>query len=71
MEILEDLNDESSKNAAMEAVLVYHIVKENQSFGSANCMSNLIRKIFGENPKFSCGKTKTEAILNGIHSYFW
>lgn len=61
------LNDETSKMAAMEAVFVYHIAKENQTFESANCMSDLIRSIFGDNPKFTCGRKKAEAILSGMY----
>lgn len=51
--------------AAKEALLVYHTVKENQTLSSTTCMSLLIRKYFGNNPSFTCAKTKSDAILSG------
>lgn len=52
--------------ARMEIVSVYHMINENQSFRSNDCNSLLIRNVYGKNPKFSCGKTKSEAILKGM-----
>lgn len=65
------MNDEKNKTAAMEALFVYHIVKEGQPFTSANCMSKLIRSVFGNNENFSCAETKTEAILSGAYKYLF
>lgn len=56
------------KLAAMEATFVYHLVKEGQSYQSANCGSELVRSVYGSNPKFTCAATKTESIVSG---YFY
>lgn len=60
--ITESTTDET---AAMEATFVYHLIKEGQTFQSANCTSHLIREIFGKNPDFRCSETKAEAIATG------
>lgn len=52
--------------ARMEIVSVYHMVDENQNFRSADCNSFLIRNVYGNNSKFSCSRTKSEAILKGM-----
>lgn len=64
-------DDEKYKIAAMEAVFVYHTVKENQTFTSTNCMSKLIRTIFSEKDDFKCAETKAEAILSGTQFYHY
>lgn len=51
--------------AAKEATLVYHLIKEGQTYRSAVCTSQLIRSVFGENANFTCGETKAEAIATG------
>ncbi|XP_055308702.1 uncharacterized protein LOC129572711 [Sitodiplosis mosellana] len=52
------------KNVArMEITSVYHMVDENHSFRSADCNSFLIKNVYGNNPKFTCSRTKAEAIL--------
>lgn len=70
MNVLLKLNTEtgSDKISAMEATFVYHIIKEGQSFHSAQCTSKLIREIFGPNPDFKCSETKSEAIATGKFS---
>lgn len=50
----------------MEIVSVYHMVDENQSFRSADCNSWIIKNVYGNNSKYSCARTKSEAILKGI-----
>lgn len=57
-------SDESLELAAKEATVVYHMVKENQTFGSTTCLSQLIRTVFGFS-KFKCAETKADAILSG------
>lgn len=61
------MDAEKAKLAAKEAVFVYHLVKENQTFSSANCMSKLIRTVFDENGNFRCAEKKAEAILSGTY----
>ena len=46
--------------AAAEGVWAYHTVKENQSFRSCDCASKIVKTCF--EPKFSCARTKCEAI---------
>lgn len=53
----------------MEATMVYHLIKEGQSFQSATCTVQLIREVFGKNPDFRCGATKAEAIATGNVSF--
>lgn len=59
------MSDDDVNIAAMEATFVYHLIKEGQSYESADCTSELIRTIFGNNPQFKCGRTKAEAIATG------
>lgn len=49
----------------MEATMVYHLIKECQTFQSATCTAQLIREVFGKIPDFKCGATKAEAIATG------
>lgn len=49
----------------MEIISVYHMVDENQNFRSVDCNSYLIKNVYGNNPKFTCARTKCEAILKG------
>lgn len=51
--------------AAKEAVQVYHAIKHNESFKSMDCMSQIIRTVYGE-ANFECAKTKTAAIVSGV-----
>lgn len=54
---------------ACEAAWAYHLVQENQSFRSSDCASQLIRTCF-KMPKFTCARTKCEAIVvNSLAPY--
>lgn len=59
------MSSAESNVARMEIVSVYHMIDENQSFRSADCNSSLIKNLYANNPKFSCARTKSEAILKG------
>ncbi|XP_044741892.1 uncharacterized protein LOC123302864 [Chrysoperla carnea] len=50
--------------AAAEGVWAYHTVQENHSFRSNDCASKLIQSCF--NQKFTCARTKTEAIVVNV-----
>ena len=50
--------------AAAEGVWAYHTIQENHSFRSNDCASKLIQSCF--EPKFSCARTKTEAIVVNV-----
>lgn len=50
--------------AAIEGAWTYHMVAENHSFRSNDCASKLFRNWFEQ--KFSCGRTKTEAIVVNV-----
>lgn len=52
------------KLAATEGLFAYHIIRHNQSFRSADCMSKIVKKVF--EPKYSSGRTKTEAIIKKV-----
>lgn len=58
------------KNAhAAEGTLAFHIVKHHQSYNSMECTAGLTRKMFADSEtakNLKCGKTKTEAIINGV-----
>ncbi|GFQ98893.1 uncharacterized protein TNCT_430231 [Trichonephila clavata] len=49
---------------AAEGVWVYHTIQENHSFRSNDCASKLIQSCF--EPKFTCARTKSEAILLNV-----
>jgi hypothetical protein len=51
----------AGKIAASEALVAYHAVRHNQNFRANDCLSKLIKKIYG--PKFSSARTKSEAIV--------
>lgn len=50
---------------ASEATWAYHLIKENQSFRSSDCSTKIFRKCF-KMLKFSCGRTKCEAIATDV-----
>lgn len=50
--------------AAAEGAWAYHTIQENHSFRSNDCTSKLIQTCF--EPKFSCARTKTEAIVVNV-----
>lgn len=52
--------------AAAEGTWAYHTIQENHSFRSNDCASKLIQSCF--EPKFSCARTKTEAIVLNVLS---
>lgn len=54
------------KLAATEGCWSYHTVHHNQTFRSTDCTSKIIQRIF--EPKYSCARTKTEAIVCNVLS---
>ena len=57
--------------AAAEATMAFHTVKHHQSYKSNDCTSTLIRKVFPDSnisKKYSCARTKVEAIVNNVLS---
>lgn len=50
--------------AIAEAVYVFHTMAHNQTFRSLDCTSKLVRGLF--EPKFSCARTKAEAIVKNV-----
>ncbi|CAH0563113.1 unnamed protein product [Brassicogethes aeneus] len=56
--------DEEKNLAIAEGLFAYHTINHNQSFRSMDCTSQLIRNIF--NKKFTCARTKTEAIVCNV-----
>lgn len=58
-------SDDTLKALALkEASWCYHSIQHNYSFRSNDCSSKLIKKCFEE--KYSCAKTKTEAIICNV-----
>lgn len=55
---------QSKKVAAAEAAWVYHLIKHNHSFRSADCTSKMIQSIFDS--KYSLARTKSEAIITNV-----
>ena len=57
--------------AAAEAAMAFHAVKHHQSYKSNDSTSPLMRKLFPDlniSKKYSCARTKVEAIVNNIFS---
>ena len=57
--------------AATEAIMTFHTVKHHQSYKSNDCTSPLMRKVFPDSEiskKYSCARTKAEAIVNNVLS---
>jgi hypothetical protein len=54
--------DEDKHIAAEEGFFAFHTIKHNYSFRSMDCTSSVIRNLHVQ--KFSCGRTKCEAIVN-------
>ena len=54
--------------AKAEGLWAFHTVSHNQSFISMDCTSKLIQKNF--EPKFSCARTKCEAIVKNVIAPF-
>ena len=55
--------------AAAEATMTFHTVKHHYSYKSNDCISTLMAKIFPDSStakKFSCARTKIEAIVNNV-----
>ena len=55
--------------AAAEATMAFHTVKHHYSYKSNDCTSTLMAKIFSDSStakKFSCARTKFEAIVNNV-----
>ncbi|XP_053277202.1 uncharacterized protein LOC128438617 isoform X2 [Pleuronectes platessa] len=50
--------------AVQEGILAYHTMKHNHSYRSMDCTAQLTKKLY--EPKFSCGRTKGEAIVNNV-----
>lgn len=55
----------SLENAAKEGVMVYHMVRENQSYRSMACLSKLIRVVFQQD-MYKCSKDKARAIVSNV-----
>ena len=56
--------------AAAEATLAFHTVKHHYSYKSIDCTSTLMAKIFPDSStakKFSCARTKIEAVVNNVY----
>ena len=55
--------------AAAECTIAYHTLKHHFSYRSNDCTSTLFSKIFPDSnivKKYSCARTKTEAIINNV-----
>lgn len=52
------------KIALSEAIHSFHVVNHNQSFRSMDCMTDIIQTLY--EPKFSCRRTKTAAIIKNV-----
>ena len=55
--------------AAAKATMAFHTVKHHYSYKSNDCTSTLMAKIFPDSStakKFSCARTKIEAIVNNV-----
>lgn len=59
-------NDEHLKTAAKEAAFSFHTARHNISFRSTECTSQMIKDLF--EPKYSCSRTKTAAVITNIIS---
>ena len=49
--------------------MAFHTVKHHQTYGSNDCTSTLMGKLFADSSitkKYSCARTKVEAIVNGV-----
>jgi hypothetical protein len=57
--IVPDKNDMAI--ARQEGTFAFHTVQHHQSFKSMDCSFSSIKKFFG--PKFTCSRTKVEAII--------
>jgi hypothetical protein len=62
--IVPDKNDMAI--AFQEGTFAFHTVQHHQSFKSMDCSSGLIKKFF--EPKFSCSRTRVEAIIEHVTS---
>lgn len=51
--------------AAKEAKMVFHMIKENHSFRSMTCLTDMMKNVFGQK-KFDCGRTKSSAIVSNV-----
>lgn len=60
--------DEEASLALAETVFAFHTVVHNQSFRSMDCTSKIIQRQFQK--KFSCARTKTEAIIKKVLAPF-
>jgi hypothetical protein len=57
------------KSAAVEGTLAFHAVKQQHSFNSTNCTTQLVESLFSDSnvvKKLSCGRIKIEAIIKGV-----
>ena len=62
-----------NKAAAAEGTWAYHTVKDNQSFNSNDCMSQLVKEIFPDSDvakKFTSARTKITSINTGVLAPF-
>jgi hypothetical protein len=63
----ETITDED-KHIAAEGLLAFHTIKHNHSFRSMDCTPSVIRNLRIQ--KFSCGRTKCEAIVANVLAPF-
>lgn len=62
------LDEEGKRLAAEEGLFTFHTIKHNHSYRSMDCTSTLVRSLFEK--KFSCGRTKCEAIVVNVLAPF-
>lgn len=59
--------------AVAECTMAFHTVKHHQSYRSTDCTSSLLNTLFHNSEtgkKYSCARTKTEAIINNVLAPF-
>lgn len=54
-----------TNTAAIEGVWAYHLIRANQSFKSSDCATKIFKTCF-KVPKFSCSRTKCQAIVTNV-----
>ncbi|XP_074838055.1 uncharacterized protein LOC142004356 isoform X2 [Carettochelys insculpta] len=63
-EILVKQNTDADQTHASEGLFAYHSVRHGHDFGSSDCTSQVIKKLY--QPKFSSAHTKSEAIIRSV-----
>ena len=57
-------SEDEKQLAAMEGTFAFHTIIQNQSFRSMDCTTKLLKKF--HSAKFSCTRTKCEAIIKSV-----